>query len=464
MKIVRFLGILLALFSQVANADCNSVFGAAPAFDKNQLNARLDDLSQRGLTLSTYFDNGDPSTTIAAGTTIENYSIYNLIDGLKKCVPSADGKSVESKQTIELLNKIGLVLPSLNRANPPNTGTYSQYQVNVLQNIQQEALIEHLKYWKDKADALQYISYADSQILMDNLSIEDKKKFQENNKQDLAEFEKAEKIKRELKREYAVDEVNVLTEKLLRVGLSPDEKARLADLQQELGSENSRVGIDLPLTSYSNYPNPLTRFFYGGEAIATNRDTAKVHPTLGLYYYRQGDVLDFSNTVGFTSINNGVEGDSDDIVYNITADQLFYYSDEGWRTRLNKDHELKHGVLFGAALNVYEQEDADDNTEFVFRPDMILGYRAAWSPERYIDATVRKCHDLSDMFDFECYARVRIDGKIVTPTFAEDTKVQIGIGFDLKTNDDDVFSDAVILNFRFYSGIGDIYKNLLSNQ
>jgi hypothetical protein len=428
-------------------------------FDKLELESHLVETPVKADILSWYLYK-PTSIAIPANTNVNTFNVYKFLLNLQACRAEIGG--VTNKELITLIKNIQGVLPSLDKNIASSTGKYTAHQVRVLEYLSEDTLIELLKHWEDKADALSDISYDDALLLISNLDEDKKKAFLNENELNIEEAAKNKKVREEIDRKFKIDEINNLTDLMFRVGLNTDQNARFDKIKAELGTKETHVNLDLPLTAFNNYPTVLTRFFYGGEAITDSRASAKIYPNLGIYHYRQGTNFSFINTAGFTSTKRKSEDEkNEDVAYNLIADQLVYWTPNEWKLQVGEGSTLYHGLIGGVALNVYEEEKSSSDAKFIFRPDLNFGYRAAYSPERYSEFTVRQCWDIENDFDFKCYPRVKAEMKLVTPTFSEDTKVQFGIGFELKTNKNDVFANAVILNFRFHSSFNDIYKNVL---
>ena len=96
-----------------------------------------------------------------------------------------------------------------------------------------------------------------------------------------------------------------------------------------------------------------------------------------------------------------------------------------------------------------------------YQKNAAFGYRAAFSPEQYTDLLLKYCVRFGEnkLYNERCEPRIRWDLFMTTPTFFKDSKVQLGVGVEFRTQKEDTYDNSFNVSVRWQTSFNKLYES-----
>jgi hypothetical protein len=331
-----------------------------------------------------------------------------------------------------------------------------------LKKVKIRDAIFRFRYWvANEGKARDFLSLEEFEKLKGSLPESLSKAISLENDEWYRKSRKAIKFKEQEANKLAREELDILVRRAMSNNIDTEGRNRMNLLLSDIDILDSDA-IDIPLNGFSNYPNVVSRFSVGMTFYSSDKLADKISPTVGFFYYRFEDPYDTnsglhpyhsSTELLLTEIPSG----EDSVDYSLAVSQMFYWPVFVSQVS-NGDENIS--LLQGIVLKVsgYAFESAGDGTdaepEIQYLTGVDIGYRAAFSPERYSELVLGSCKRFTSDSAPRCYKRYKAAFKVDVPGYLDDDKIQLGLELSYKTDRRDVIGSSIGFTVRYNTSFG----------
>ncbi|AHK17242.1 hypothetical protein [Thalassolituus oleivorans] len=422
----------------------------------------LSDLSK--ISVLAHDNDSDPAAELFLDKSDDTLSYPNIVEQLlaldmAKYISLCKSDSYHVKNLLEYVKNINLIADLASKSGKDQFGVIAwRIKLDELKRLEYS-----IKYQLSNiSKAGEYLDIAEFQEILDGVGDEEKSKLINANKSWYETKEKDSFNNNQKALALSRQELDLLLKKMTYTSLTSEEKARRDTLLND-PEVMSSADVDIPLSTFRDYPYVVSRFTAGVQFLSTTNLASDVTPTIGFFYYRSplisdAKFLSADGTHWGTELSVAkIKTSEEDVNYSVELSQLAF-KPWGYKEVNSDGVKVQGGLAVEVGAYVYESEADSGDKELVYLGSLYTGYRAAYSPERYMQFAVGRCIRTTKDIAPECFTRLKVEFKTDVPGIIAEDKIQIGLELSYKTREKDITGNSVAFTLRYNTSFGELFS------